>query len=1285
MYKKNTAITGYCFTLNSNGNAPGTGITTGTTTCYVTIDGVYNSAPTATYDASAHCWKLNLTAAQMNGDLISITVMNTTAQTQTYNIETETKKMVDLVDLSAANVWAYVSRTITDKTGFSLAAGEYTSIATAVWNNGTRTLSTYGTLIADIWTNATRSLTDKAGFSLAAGEYTSIGTAVWANGTRTLSSFGSLAADVWAYTTRTINEKTGFSLSSGEYTSIAAAVWAYGTKTLTSFGTLAADIWAYSTRAITEKTGFSLTAGEYTSIGTAVWANGTRTLSTYGTLITDIWANVTRSLTDKADFGLSTSERSSLATSIWGSATRTLTSASNVASDIWGYVARTITDKTGFELSTTGNTNVANSVWDKPTVGHTTADTFGGNLSTAVSTRLANADYVDPTTEFQKLRYVNNAIYIDTINGVAGASVEDNNGTPEKPVNNLNDAKTLATVLGYRTYELVSGSSIILTSEHSQWLFKSPSLNATIDLGGQNVDYSTFDSIILTGTQGGTHKISCFNCTIGNLLELNIKAMQCDINGNISVRAGSHFFNHCFASVVGAGTPIFSFDSTDETIVGFRLYSGGLEVRDLSANHIFKYDCPVGRLTLHSSCADGLVYIRGLCELTDNSTNITFSNKCDIYTDTIESTVWTDSATRTLTDFGTLVTDIWDSTSRSLTDKVDFYLADGSIIDNTLATSAITKIQYGLPDSTSFAIVDGKIDDIKVVTDKLDTALEVDGPLYRFTENSLENSPVGTGGFTSNDRMALEAVEVYVEDLATMIEPDGRVYRYTANSLENSPVGTGGFTANDRAIIESTYNSINDPVHGLVDIDEEIDIIEEMVTDIKAKTDLLQFSITNDVKATLDSETVTLTDGSIVSAKYANGAINAAVFANDVIPAFQSGLATDTLLETVDGKVDTIQAKTDLLQFSLTNDVKATLDNEQVIPADSSISEAKFASDAISDRVVASTAVTKIQTGLATQDLLQDVDDEVDAIAAVTSQFTFGATGVIATLNGEKVTVSVNEDKTGYSVIEDNIDSVADSVWASADRSLTDKAGFSLSSSGNSSVSTAVWAETNRTLSEITTEQKQDISDTIWGATIRSLTDKTDFVIPSSDIQAMATSVWESATRTLSTLPSEQLQEIADAIWNSAIRSLTDKSDYGVPASDIQATAVSVWESATRTLSSITDDQKQEIANDIWTYVNRTLTDKINFALTSAYDAAKTAAQTGDEMDIVNIPNSTGVTAITNNLLATSEFKKLFAINCGKVIRTAVSGGYQFDFYDVTDTVILHSLKYTDDEREVVV
>jgi hypothetical protein len=57
--------------------------------------------------------------------------------------------------------------------------------------------------------------------------------------------------------------------------------------------------------------------------------------------------------------------------------------------------------------------------------------------------------------------------------------------------------------------------------------------------------------------------------------------------------------------------------------------------------------------------------------------------------------------------------------------------------------------------------LDTEITDIKGVTDKLDTALELDGSVYRFTTNALEQAPSGGGGgtdWTTDEKTAIRSI-----------------------------------------------------------------------------------------------------------------------------------------------------------------------------------------------------------------------------------------------------------------------------------------------------------------------------------------------------------------------------------------------------------------------------------------------------------------------------------------------------------------------------------------------
>jgi hypothetical protein len=71
---------------------------------------------------------------------------------------------------------------------------------------------------------------------------------------------------------------------------------------------------------------------------------------------------------------------------------------------------------------------------------------------------------------------------------------------------------------------------------------------------------------------------------------------------------------------------------------------------------------------------------------------------------------------------------------------------------NAPNATAVTAIQSGLATGAALSTVDTVVDAIKIVTDAIVTALELDGAVYRFTENALEEAPTGGGSsITVND------------------------------------------------------------------------------------------------------------------------------------------------------------------------------------------------------------------------------------------------------------------------------------------------------------------------------------------------------------------------------------------------------------------------------------------------------------------------------------------------------------------------------------------------------
>lgn len=86
-FEKNTAVTGYTFGLVNASD--GSDITTGTVTGYVTIDGGTQTALTnsPTHKGNGQ-WSVNLTAGEMNGDVIGLAFTHASATTTHHTIRT---------------------------------------------------------------------------------------------------------------------------------------------------------------------------------------------------------------------------------------------------------------------------------------------------------------------------------------------------------------------------------------------------------------------------------------------------------------------------------------------------------------------------------------------------------------------------------------------------------------------------------------------------------------------------------------------------------------------------------------------------------------------------------------------------------------------------------------------------------------------------------------------------------------------------------------------------------------------------------------------------------------------------------------------------------------------------------------------------------------------------------------------------------------------------------------------------------------------------------------------
>lgn len=138
-------------------------------------------------------------------------------------------------------------------------------------------------------------------------------------------------------------------------------------------------------------------------------------------------------------------------------------------------------------------------------------------------------------------------------------------------------------------------------------------------------------------------------------------------------------------------------------------------------------------------------------------------------------------------------------------------IAADAITAAKLASDVTTELQAGLATSSALAAVDSKVNtnaatlatltgyvdteivSIKTVTDQLGTTLELDGSVYRFTSNALEQSPASSGSSTT----------IYVYPLTSTVPPSTIVSSGTTQGFQFTPLPVGPiaiFDANNTPI-----------------------------------------------------------------------------------------------------------------------------------------------------------------------------------------------------------------------------------------------------------------------------------------------------------------------------------------------------------------------------------------------------------------------------------------------------------------------------------------------------
>ncbi|MGI9317644.1 MAG: hypothetical protein ACR2QW_09955, partial [bacterium] len=217
------------------------------------------------------------------------------------------------------------------------------------------------------------------------------------------------------------------------------------------------------------------------------------------------------------------------------------------------------------------------------------------------------------TQESQDIQYAsfNGGVSVDLIGGTSG--VEFPTGTERQPVDNFDDALTIAQERGFLTFYVLGDATIDSGNDYTDYRFIGQGQNlSTFTLNPAALfTNATFQEATCTGTLDGDSHIE--DCIIQSLTFVSGVIENCILDSGTITLGGSqtaHFIN-CASGVPGASTPIIDLGGSGQDLA-LRNYNGGIELRNKTGADNVSIDMNSGHIILDSTVTSGVIICRGV-------------------------------------------------------------------------------------------------------------------------------------------------------------------------------------------------------------------------------------------------------------------------------------------------------------------------------------------------------------------------------------------------------------------------------------------------------------------------------------------------------------------------------------------------------------------------------------------------------------------------------------------------------------------------------------------------
>lgn len=193
-------------------------------------------------------------------------------------------------------------------------------------------------------------------------------------------------------------------------------------------------------------------------------------------------------------------------------------------------------------------------------------------------------------------------------------------GTRREPVNNLVDAYSIAIDRGFNVIYVLGDLTVTGPWDFQNFIFKGQARNLstlTVDTT-PNVFNATFEQATITGTLDGDAFI--IRCAIQNLNFVSGVALNCSIEpGTITLGGGiAAKFYDCESGLPGVSTPIIDMGGSGQALA-MRGYNGGIKLANKTGTDDVSIDLNSGQVILAPTVTNGLVAVRGVGKLIDES------------------------------------------------------------------------------------------------------------------------------------------------------------------------------------------------------------------------------------------------------------------------------------------------------------------------------------------------------------------------------------------------------------------------------------------------------------------------------------------------------------------------------------------------------------------------------------------------------------------------------------------------------------------------------------------